>query len=242
MILADRRTTVNGAPADDEFNKVCVFFCDDARLVLAFTGLATTSGFNASDWLAETLADIGKTKSAVADVLAELGVRASDRMRSVQANDRRLSFLACGYVYWGDTPRATAYVLSNFADRVSADGAFTLRSIAPQDGVLVEVAGSLAEFPEPTERTLRDLLSSNLPPTSVLRSTVLAGPDIRKRDPCWCGSGQKFKHCHMKKFGFVYLRPGTIGAFKKPLYSFTSMKVDIPRASGTVFSVGSGYD
>jgi hypothetical protein len=78
--------------------------------------------------------------------------------------------------------------------------------------------------------------------TELFSSTVLAGPEIRKRDPCWCGSGQKFKHCHMKKFGFVYLRPGTIGAFKKPLYSVTSMKVEIPRASGSVFTVGSGYD
>jgi hypothetical protein len=139
--------------------------------VFAFTGLATTSEFNASDWLAETLADIGKSKGAVADILAELGVRAADRMRSVQAKDRRLTFVACGYVYWSDTPRATAYVLSNFADR-AGDGAFTLRTIDPEDGVLMEVAGSLAEFPEPTERILRELLASTLPATSILRYAV----------------------------------------------------------------------
>ena len=80
VLLADRRTTVRGRPVDDEFNKVCVFFCEDAPLVFAFTGVATTSGFNASDWLIEALTDIGKIKSGVADVLSELGDRASDRI------------------------------------------------------------------------------------------------------------------------------------------------------------------
>ncbi|MCB0159267.1 MAG: preprotein translocase subunit SecA, partial [Caldilineaceae bacterium] len=25
-----------------------------------------------------------------------------------------------------------------------------------------------------------------------------SGPDLNRNDPCWCGSGKKYKHCHMK--------------------------------------------
>jgi hypothetical protein len=35
---------------------------------------------------------------------------------------------------------------------------------------------------------------------------ILAGPDIRKNQECWCGSGEKFRTCHLKKFGSVYAR------------------------------------
>ncbi|MBN2398501.1 MAG: SEC-C domain-containing protein [Deltaproteobacteria bacterium] len=23
-------------------------------------------------------------------------------------------------------------------------------------------------------------------------------PDLGRNDPCWCGSGKKYKHCHME--------------------------------------------
>src|SRR5262249_6500803 len=39
---------------------------------------------------------------------------------------------------------------------------------------------------------------------SVMSPDVLAGPEIREGDDCWCGSGKKFKACHLKKFGSVY--------------------------------------
>jgi preprotein translocase subunit SecA len=25
-----------------------------------------------------------------------------------------------------------------------------------------------------------------------------SGPQLKRNDPCWCGSGKKYKHCHMK--------------------------------------------
>ena len=25
------------------------------------------------------------------------------------------------------------------------------------------------------------------------------GPQLSRNDPCWCGSGKKYKHCHMKE-------------------------------------------
>ena len=33
------------------------------------------------------------------------------------------------------------------------------------------------------------------PKQETVRKT---GPDLNRNDPCWCGSGKKYKHCHMK--------------------------------------------
>lgn len=75
--------------------------------------------------------------------------------------------------------------------------------------------------------------------SEIFSATVLAGEDIRKKDPCWCGSGLRFKDCHLKKFGSYYIRHS---AFKKPMYSMCWMDFDEPRLSGRTFCVASGYE
>jgi hypothetical protein len=67
---------------------------------------------------------------------------------------------------------------------------------------------------------------------------MLAGSEIAKRAPCWCGSGVRFKYCHMKKFGSVYVKfPG----FKQPLTWVTKIDVEA-RPSGTRFCVAGGIE
>ncbi len=50
--------------------------------------------------------------------------------------------------------------------------------------------------------TSSGLVTSSLPPrqvpTNELDPAVLNDPDLRRNDPCPCGSGRKFKHCHGK--------------------------------------------
>lgn len=306
LLLADRRITNEGRLLDDEFNKVCILFCDDARVAVGFTGLATYEDFDMSDWLLDTLADIGHTTGGIADILAELKVRATDKLRAAPVADKRLSFLFTGFVYWEHIPRATAYVLSNYANG-QADN-FSLRSIPSDGGSIIEIAGALNCLSPKIDAQLRRLLTSKLPPSSVLRfavkqlqdaatngraggligtqsnsaiilatpnttvtttyhsafhsyaayganvvitkgmrmrgtevfsSTIMAGAEIRKQDPCWCGSGQKFKHCHLKKFGSFYIYHS---AFKKPMYMVGGIDYDESRLSGRTFWVASGYE
>lgn len=42
----------------------------------------------------------------------------------------------------------------------------------------------------------------------------LSGPEIKKSQPCWCGSGKRFGGCHFRKFGSVYTR---MPVFRKPM-------------------------
>ncbi len=307
LLLADRRITSGGALVDDEFNKLCVLFCDDARLAVAFTGIATSSGFNTSDWLLETLGDIGKVSGKVSNILEELSNRLTTKIAGLNLIDKRLSILFTGFVYWGEMPEPRVYVLSNFENSSLPPQRFTLRTIAPNNSVIVEVAGNTVAFPESATLQLKDLLRRHLDPSSVLRSAVkclqkterekrsrgligeqcnsaiilakqdtpvtstyhstvfstrayganvvitngmtcagteilsggiLAGPEIRRRDPCWCASGEKFKNCHLKKFGAVYANSN---AFMQPLPWFVRQVFDEPRPSGKAFVVMSGY-
>ena len=45
----------------------------------------------------------------------------------------------------------------------------------------------------PIMRWLQKLFSSRPAPADVDRST------LRRNDPCWCGSGKKYKKCHLAK-------------------------------------------
>jgi SEC-C motif len=305
ILLADRRITINGKSVEDEYNKICVLFCDDARVAIGFTGLATYDGFNTSDWLVDTLIKISNKTGAIAEILFELATYARDKLESLNIKDRRLTFLITGFVYWEDIPRPVAYVLSNYANSLALTAEFNLRSIASTEGTIIEVAGVINQLPPKIEISLKKLLAKELSPASALRfavnqlkinsnsssligtqansaiipaprnttvtttyhsafhsyraygsnvvltkgmasygteifsSTVIAGEEIRKQDPCWCGSGQRFKDCHLKKFGSFYIRHP---AFKRPMYSVSWMDFDEPRPSGRTFCVASGYE
>lgn len=55
ILLADRRLTVGSNIVDDHYNKVTVLCCHDARVGIAFTGLARTSSFDANEHIIEFL-------------------------------------------------------------------------------------------------------------------------------------------------------------------------------------------
>jgi hypothetical protein len=308
VLLADRRISSGGRVVHDEFNKLCILFCDDARLAIAYSGPAKSHHqasvvWNTSDWLFETLVDIGKRTGTIADILNELASRANEYVAKLEVNDKRLSILISGFVYWSGASKASVYVLSNCERGQAAGSGFAIRTISLVDSVLVEATGKI---PDQTLGTLRGLLSSDLDPPSVLRfavkhlrlasgscsqvsigkqcnsaiiraepdslvtttyhsdakalrayganivitgdsavpgcelfsNAVIAGGDIKKRDPCWCGSGKAYKHCHMKQFGSVVFR---IPMFKQPLPFGYHVILQTARDSGKVFCVSSGY-
>ncbi|MDX2004594.1 MAG: SEC-C domain-containing protein [Meiothermus sp.] len=307
LLLADRRITSDGKVVNDDYNKLCVFFCDDAKLAVAFTGLATFSGFDTSDWLAKTLSSIVEKKSLLADILADFVDRANVELGNLPVKDIRSSFLMTGFSYWGEKPEAKAYTISNFTHDASVTSTFTLRSVSLKDLSLVEVAGNTQALSETAINTIRSLLERHLPPPDILRFSVhhlqaasrshksgglvgeqcnsvimlaptdttvtctyhtiklsrnaygpnvvlpdgkcflgpeifsqkiLAGPEIRKKDPCWCGSGQEFRHCHMRKYGSIYMRQKP---FRRPLTWFIEEETEVARPSGKRFTVNGGF-
>ncbi len=72
----------------------------------------------------------------------------------------------------------------------------------------------------------------------MVSSTSLAGPTIRTKDPCWCGSGVAFGRCHLKKFGSTYSH---FPAFKTPLSMIVLEQRESPWPSGRRFCVSSSF-
>lgn len=307
VLIADRRISNLGRVIEDEYNKVTVLFCADARMAVAFTGVATLQDFDASIWIAQTLHSIANENSTVHEVIEGFRERLSRKFRALSGLDLRFTVLFCGFVYWDPNPEPRIFVVSNFELGDHEITTFTLRSLGSSEGKLLEFAGSTAGISDLTKSRLLSLLDHgvtgsdlvrfsvkhiqksaasqlshgtigqqcnaaiiqstvNTPITStyhtarnasfaygpnvvvagglislgteVMADSVLAGPDIRKRDPCWCESGLLFKHCHLKKYGGVYLR---LPSWNRPLFYRVETQREVPVPAGSVFCVQGGY-
>jgi hypothetical protein len=119
--LSDRRLTLrSGKPGLDE-NKATLVTCKNARLLMGFSGLASTTGHRTAEWLLEILAE-----AAPPDDLAEAIIHRFVRLATeafscrplsrVSREDRRLSVMFSGYGYWTEPPLQIAALVSNFQD------------------------------------------------------------------------------------------------------------------------------
>ena len=115
VLVADRRITQGQIVLDDEFNKVTVLVCKDARLSAAFTGLATYNDFNTSEWIANTLHQICEQTPEIHSIIVALedGLGSNDGSGSAILNGRvfyrnfaqgiypQSPYRQCWYIYSG---------------------------------------------------------------------------------------------------------------------------------------------
>ena len=307
VLVADRRLSRGSTVLSDEYNKVTVLFCDDARLAVAFTGLATQTGFDTSTWIAETLFAIGETTRQVHEVLEEFRHRLEEAFARLTGEDRRLTVVFCGFVYWTPEPESRVFVLSNYEHATYEHSNFIMRTRGGDGSNIVELAGNTLPVNAKTVERLSALLRTDVAASSLVRFAVthlqnavshsgsggnigeqcnaaivyatpdtavvntyhttknanrayganvvvlgnlvslgtevmglgiFAGSEIRKKDPCWCGSSLTFKDCHLKKYGAVYVKHP---AWARPLFAVTRIMRDEPVPSGKVFCVQSDY-
>lgn len=175
ILLADRRVSRAGQMLADEYNKVCVFFCKDAKVAIAFTGVATFGAFYTADWISETLANAATEHSSISDVIEALRAKLGPQMQSLGVEDSRLTLLCVGYVYWDESPQACLYEISNVGQGDVACPDATLRVLSPNANTQssVELAGAIGAVPDPTLRRLEGLLANEqLQPQDILRFAV----------------------------------------------------------------------
>lgn len=265
LVLGDRRLVCNGAVCEDESNKVCVLFCDDARIAIAYTGVAVYGQFKTQDWLRDTLVEIGEKKHILDEILTELRAQASVVFAQLPAEMRSIAFLISGYCYTDLESQHVCSLLSNFDPNVGncvAGKSLEFYSLGGSDNVIVEAAGFKSVLAEEDYSHIRMMLEAGNPAPVVLHKAVeimqrvakdnasrnmiglqcnsavvprqvntsivgtyhsarpvkrapgpavviavtgccgacagmfvaaenaiLAGPDIRKNEACWCGSG-----------------------------------------------------
>ena len=70
-----------------------------------------------------------------------------------------------------------------------------LKLLYKQSGRSAEGVASTKQVKPPAPGRV-EFNPSSLPPEKQQPARV--EPPPKRNDPCWCGSGKKFKHCHMK--------------------------------------------
>jgi hypothetical protein len=116
--VADGRLTVRGAqPGDiDTISKSTYLACADGVAGIAFTGLATATGFNTSQWTAAALSDAGaEADHRLVPTLEQFRQRLSNEIWKlpIAEEDRRLTFHVGGFVHPDRPARGFAAILSN---------------------------------------------------------------------------------------------------------------------------------
>jgi hypothetical protein len=100
ILISDRRLTSNGKVVDDESNKAAIFNCQDARLAVAFTGLARAGAFQTEFWLLESLVESAKPDYLMAQTIQRFCERATQDFRKIivdRNSDKRLTVVLIGY-------------------------------------------------------------------------------------------------------------------------------------------------
>lgn len=310
ILLGDRRLVGNNRIGTDEANKVCVLFCDNAKLAIAFTGLAIVGAFRTQDWLRDTLYEIGKRKHLMLDVLGELEREATRTFAKLPPCPT--GFLITGFQY-SPVAQNVCFFLTNFDSGkppFTPRPDFTLQELGTPGTTIVEAAGFKSVLTARDYSSLRKMLDADNAPPLILRKAVeimrrvsadpksqrmiggqcnsavvrvqantgvtgtyhsekptfvafgpdmasavtggslasagtllyapmfLSGPEIRKNDECWCGSGKKFGSCHLKKFGSVYTK---FPPFRKPMSWRVEFRTKKPQASGQNFFVTGSF-
>lgn len=145
LVLSDRRLSMSGSEPDDEYNKMTVLFTADAKVVIAFTGLAKWRDFDTCDFIGATLVHTADSERTLVLMRDRLIDALQDRLRQLplKPQDKRLSIVVTGFEYAEDDPtseymHATGVLwrISNFQHEQSisdaANSTFEIEDIAPR--------------------------------------------------------------------------------------------------------------
>lgn len=183
ILVADRRLVVNGVVSDEEANKAATFSCRDARLALAFTGVAKAGNFHTSTWLLDAVARSAPDDylaGATLDRFSGVATRAFATLR-VPPSKKRTTFIAAGYLYEGDVPRPVFAWVSNYERFPGPDlphaGDFEARFGSLGEGGLDQPAYAFAtgfthSDLDPQLLALGELATTAPPPQAVVDKAV----------------------------------------------------------------------
>jgi hypothetical protein len=117
VLVADRRTSTASGVHSEETGKLGVALLDDARVGIAYAGLAEFGRFKMRSWLPETLASIRSKQTTLAPVIEELRLAAEvvvAGLRGLPVDDSRLTLLIAGYQYGAQGAVPAFARISNF--------------------------------------------------------------------------------------------------------------------------------
>jgi hypothetical protein len=114
VMLADRRTSMARRPVDEEYNKLTAFVCRNARVGVAFTGVATTTtGFDTAKWLLTALIEAARPSPFLQPTVERLREIATRDIGALPG-ENKLTIVLAGYIHSDASPLGCLYWISNF--------------------------------------------------------------------------------------------------------------------------------
>ena len=181
--ISDRRLSHNGNLVDDESNKCGVIFCNNARMVFGYTGLAAWGNFSTMKWLLKSLHDSAAPDFTIGETLERVKTDATETfnnhpvLKYVDRKHKKLSVMFSGYINLNGNQKQGCAILSNcinFTNNTAyatAQDSFQIHySSAKNDEkwpTLVQRVGNWSAMTNEHITELRDLLSQNKPTSAI---------------------------------------------------------------------------
>jgi hypothetical protein len=196
ILISDRRLTVNGRLVDDESNKAATFFCEDARLAMAFTGVARAGKFETSRTLLDILLRASQAEHLLSTTIPRFVELLTEEIgkANIPAVSRHLTVVFAGYTHQGSLVRPVLCQVTNAFDesgaQVSTAGKFIVRWA--KDPLGLYGFGMKRGVSSADQNALRELLARGKPARAIVDKGVDA---IRKAAQSASSSGLVGMQC-----------------------------------------------
>jgi hypothetical protein len=172
VVASDRRLSHGSVnrPPEDEFNKAAVLICDDARVAIAFTGLASVGkipagqrgpappeAFLTTQWILETLSRASRSDHQLRPLIDRFTIEATNRWKKLKVAqmDKWTEFVFAGYR--ADEEGASKPYVCSLTNRASDGRIEDCFHIENEEfgNVYGVVAGDLSVFPSSAMEPIR---------------------------------------------------------------------------------------
>ena len=164
ILVSDRRLTLpTGEVVDEETCKLTVYACPDAKLMIAYTGLATTGTETTGNWIINTLSAASNDSPSIYEVLEKFKNIANSEYDGFSANLKtsfNVELIFAGYYYSDSHFEPKIWMISN---RNTANEFEIISCGASSDAIFLELAGCIKAVSDKYKREIKHMMSQRKP-------------------------------------------------------------------------------
>lgn len=174
LLLADRRLTIGQRIEDDHYNKVTLLCCHDARVGIAFTGLAKAQSFDTDRYLMDFLDQASFADDRIDTIGQELAENLSGEFTRRGFKGHSLVFVMLGYRHSEGATTPFCAQVSNCSEDGSIRPLFCYDDLSPPDGIAAPVFGMHTAVNISTLAELKKIAGRAMEPQAALRKLVIS--------------------------------------------------------------------
>lgn len=159
ILASDRRLTLpDGTVVHEETCKLTVYACSDAKVMIAYTGKASTGTDSTGNWILNTLSAVSKGAPSIYSVINNFTILANSEYENIShvlGEDFVVEIILVGFYYSGSGAEPKIWKISN----LDSGKKFTLYSCgSDNDVVYLELAGNTRGVSDIAKREIKSLL------------------------------------------------------------------------------------